>query len=430
MQKGDKYKVKLEGFKKLHHGDILDTRLYYRLIALRDIPEHGVKAGDMGGLVHGKVKLSHEGSCWIAEEAMVTGKVTIEDDVYISGKASVEANGSKATILIKDKVRIGGNAMVRQCAWLIDEKKSLVLSGNAHIYENAQMINISLITGNSKVYGKAYLLDETVLRDNAEICDNAKVWGGSEVSGSSRIGGNAVVHYSSKIHDTNISGNAQLYHQIITNGNSPHAEIKASKPALVNIPGAKEITASKEKLQTSLFSFLNSAKNSAKTTDGGQMASQDVEILTKKTLESYNSIVQEIASYETDIVKIIQYPVMVDRTDRHTRAMILANNKAKRYMDNPAGRHFKDAVLELESAFLTAESNALKLASSKLSREQKKRLGKAKDLFSLAENSAATAPEKELAFQQGIKQLEGVILLPEIAVEAFKIKSGLKEIEA
>lgn len=59
------------------------ARKVHRIQALQDIPEHGVKKGDIGGYVSNRDTLSHEGSCWVDYGAQVIGHVTIKDDVYM-----------------------------------------------------------------------------------------------------------------------------------------------------------------------------------------------------------------------------------------------------------------------------------------------------------------------------------------------------------
>ena len=423
-----KYKMKLAGFKKLHREDILTSKILYQLEALRDIPEHGVKAGDLGGFIDLKAKLSHEGSCWIAENAIVSGKVKVIGDAYISGNATVTSVGARAAITVKDNVRIGGDATVRQVGFPLGERDDLVISENAQIFGNTIIINISLVTGNAKIHGNTHVMHGATIKDNAEICDQAQV-SGSKISGFSRISNQAAVGGSSNIHDTNISGRSSINAQTINNGNYPSLAIQPAKVAIESkvTPTAKDADAESK---SSLFSFAESAKNSKKITDGKNQTDQEDEIIAKETLEAYNNIMQELASYETDIVKIIKYPMMTDRTDPHTRAMIMAVNKAKRYMDTPTGRHFKDAVFKLESTFLSAESNALKLASTKLNGNEQKRVQKAKDLLAVASNEASTEQEKNVSFEQAFKQLEGVIRVPEVAVDTFRVKIGLKELEA
>ena len=423
-----KYKVKLAGLKKLHREDFMTAKIFYQLEALRDIPEHGVKAGDLGGFIDLKAKLSHEGSCWIAENAMVSGKVKISGDACISGNATVTSAGARATIVVKDQVRIGGNATVRQVGFPLWDREDLVISENAQIFGNTLMINLSLVTGNAKIHGNTHLRHGAIIQDDAEICDQATV-SGSKISGSSRISNQAAVGGGSKIHDTNISGKTVLNDQTINNGDYPSLAIQPAKVAIESKVTSKELVADAES-KGSLFSFTESAKNSKKITSSKNQTDQEDEIIAKETLEAYNNIMQELASYETDIVKIIKYPMMTDRTDPHTRAMIMAVNKAKRYMDTPTGKHFKDAVFKLESSFLSAESNALKLATTKLNGSENKRIQKAKDLLSVASNEASTEQEKKVSFEQAFKQLEGVIMVPEVAVDTFRVKIGLKEIES
>lgn len=79
---------------------------------------------------------------------------------------------------------------------------------------------------------------------------------------------------------------------------------------------------------------------------------------------------------------------------------------------------------------MAAESNAMKLSSSLLSGEELKKMDKAKDLLAIASNEASTEHEKKVSFQQAFKQLEGIIVVPEMAVDTFRAKIGLKEIEA
>lgn len=75
------------------------------------------------------------------------------------------------------------------------------------------------------------------------------------------------------------------------------------------------------------------------------------------------------------------------------------------------------------------DSFALKTASTMLSATDKKKVDKVDDLLAIASNDASTEHEKKIAFQQAFKHLEGIIVVPEVAVETFKVKIGLKELE-
>lgn len=78
-------KYKLTGEEKLWGCTSL-----HRIQALRDIPRHGVKAGDLGGWIEGVRNLSQFGDCWVADDAKVFGhRARVEDDALISDVAQV-----------------------------------------------------------------------------------------------------------------------------------------------------------------------------------------------------------------------------------------------------------------------------------------------------------------------------------------------------
>lgn len=67
----------------------------YRIRALRDIPQRGVKAGDLGGYVEGEHNLDQNDDSWVYGNARVYGKARVYgnarvyDDSWVSGKARV-----------------------------------------------------------------------------------------------------------------------------------------------------------------------------------------------------------------------------------------------------------------------------------------------------------------------------------------------------
>lgn len=75
----------------------------YRIEALRDFAN--VKKGDRGGYVETKDNLSHEGNCWIYDDAKVYGKAQVYGNAQVCGFAKVY--GSAA---------VGNNAEIRGVA--------------------------------------------------------------------------------------------------------------------------------------------------------------------------------------------------------------------------------------------------------------------------------------------------------------------------
>ena len=98
----------------------------HRIRALRDIPRHGVEAGELGG--------------WAEKESNLSQK---DGDAWVSGDAWVFGNAE-----------VYGNAKV---------------SGNATVYGDAWVSGNATVCGNAKVYG------------DAKVCGNAMVCGNAEV---------------------------------------------------------------------------------------------------------------------------------------------------------------------------------------------------------------------------------------------------------
>jgi hypothetical protein len=104
-------------------------RTLYRIKALIDIPNTGVKKGDLGGFVQGYENLSQEGECWVYQYAKVFDKARVWGEVLVSGEA-----------------RVYGEALVSGKA-LVFGKSSI--SGTAHLSSigRAYFSNITLDSG-------------------------------------------------------------------------------------------------------------------------------------------------------------------------------------------------------------------------------------------------------------------------------------------
>ena len=104
-----------------------DVKGLYRVKALRAFS--GVKAGDVGGYVAGEYNLSHDGDCWVYDDAVICGNAWVSGNAAISGYACVYNNA-----------RVSGNACV---------------SGNAHVSGNARVADNAHIYGDAHVYGSS-----------------------------------------------------------------------------------------------------------------------------------------------------------------------------------------------------------------------------------------------------------------------------------
>ena len=70
-----------------HYGVVL-----HRIKALRSFSD--VEAGDLGGFVEYENNLSHEGDCWIYNDAIVKDRAKVLDNGIVCGNAIVRGNAN------------------------------------------------------------------------------------------------------------------------------------------------------------------------------------------------------------------------------------------------------------------------------------------------------------------------------------------------
>ena len=123
----------------------VDGRTLHQIQALIDIPEHGVKAGDLGGWIESESNLSHYGKCWVAGNAYVFDEACVRDHAYVYGDA-----------------------------WVF---------GNARVFDNALVCGNTLVHGNACVFGNARVYGDAWVRGNARVYGNAEVFGDARIPG-------------------------------------------------------------------------------------------------------------------------------------------------------------------------------------------------------------------------------------------------------
>lgn len=124
-----------------------ESKQLFQIEALRDIPEHRVKAGDFGGYIQSHHNLSHDGASWVGENAYVWGKARIEEDGLIRGRATAYMNS-----------RVGGSAVV--------EGQSL-LSGSSSVRGAAHIKDVTL-TDRAALAGDIYITSPMVIQGDAD----------------------------------------------------------------------------------------------------------------------------------------------------------------------------------------------------------------------------------------------------------------------
>jgi hypothetical protein len=140
-----------------------------------------------------------------------------------------------------------------------------------------------------------------------------------------------------------------------------------------------------------------------------------------RVLDEHNQTDDRWLSYEMDIAKLLDFPMMTDMREPLTiafhkakrRADLLRPDKVDDLLgDRDAQLEYRDAVHDYVSAFEVAESEAVRKRRSGFSSDDQQRLARAQHLMRLASDSAATPQERQTAYSKARRELDGLIVLP------------------
>lgn len=163
-------------------GEILDTTL--------------VKKGDLGGYVEKEENLSHEGGCWIFEDAEVRDNGRVEGNARIVGRS-----------LVRDNAIVKGYSC---------------LSSSAYAWGNAVLDGVTQMKGLVSIGGNS--------RTNGYVSIN----GNSQVRGNSVLGGNIFLNGTIVLEDAKLTGDVHLCGQYYVtfdiDGNKGVAAYRTTEP--------------------------------------------------------------------------------------------------------------------------------------------------------------------------------------------------------
>ena len=135
----------------------IDGRTLYRIRALCDFND--VKAGDLGGFVENEDNLSHEGNCWVYDDACVYYHALVSENAKLQNSAS-----SCGHAVVCNNAVLKDNASANCDAWITD---------NATVGGSAIVKSASEIGDNAVVGGDAIISNDAVICGNAVVCSNA-----------------------------------------------------------------------------------------------------------------------------------------------------------------------------------------------------------------------------------------------------------------
>lgn len=151
---------------------VINDILYelHRIRAVIDI-ENVCAAGDLGGWIETEHNLSHHGTCWVGDDALVFQEARVYDDALVCDNAIVHDEAQ-----IMDSAQIFGNARI---------------GGYAGVWDNGRVYDDAKISGDATVYGNAMVMGRSYIYENASVYGDAIVCGDSYIHGDAKIHGDA-----------------------------------------------------------------------------------------------------------------------------------------------------------------------------------------------------------------------------------------------
>ena len=137
---------------------VLGIRVY-QIEALKDF--YLIKKGDLGGWIEKESNLSHDGVCWIHDNACAIGSSIVSCCANMQGDS-----------MLFDSAKLYGRAN---------------LLGNAKVSCNAKVYGSAFICGNSKIYGLAEVCGGTWVGDDASIFNLARVNVTERIRGNDQV---------------------------------------------------------------------------------------------------------------------------------------------------------------------------------------------------------------------------------------------------
>jgi len=125
-----------------------------------------ISDGMIGGWIESESNLSHEGDCFVYDDARVYGNARVIDDALVSGEAQVYGNA-----LIYGGAYASDNARVYDDAHVYGDAS---VNGMAQVYGNAIVEGSSHISGRARVHGFAHIYSNMRVGENARVSDRIK----------------------------------------------------------------------------------------------------------------------------------------------------------------------------------------------------------------------------------------------------------------
>ena len=149
-----------------------------------------------------------------------------------------------------------------------------------------------------------------------------------------------------------------------------------------------------------------------------------------KVKGEHDTVNKRWLSYELDVGKLIDFPMMSDVREPLTVAFLRAKRDADALRplegDEISAKSrwddYRNAVNAFAVAFDIAEKEAHRIKDSAFSEGERQRLGTARKLVNIAEDNAASPAERQTAYKRARKELDGLIVLPDVTIASLEQK--------
>jgi hypothetical protein len=148
-----------------------------------------------------------------------------------------------------------------------------------------------------------------------------------------------------------------------------------------------------------------------------------------RTVKEHDRTDTRWLDYELDTAKLLNFPLMTDMRNPLTqqfhraklRADLLRPAKAEELVDDGEAAHqYLDAVENYVTTFDVAETEAIRRRRNDFSQGEQQRLTRAQSMLRVAADTGATPQERERAYDRALRELDGLIVLPERARAAIE----------
>lgn len=164
-----------------------------------------------------------------------------------------------------------------------------------------------------------------------------------------------------------------------------------------------------------------------------QKAERKVRI--QELMNRHDALLAEWGDYQLDLEKLIRYPALTDMSVAEVqsmhKAMIQADSLRPRAADEATLDEdaYRQSVVDFEVAWRIALNVAKKQSWSKLTDAERKNLSDAQRLLNLALNEASSPQERQVAYKQMMRLLEGIVVVPNSTLGQIEARV-LLELEA